>query len=153
MYKQPINPEDFRNAFRHTAMQSHTIDRIHVEGNLDPGPFEDGSFHLKVTLGRKPMAWGAAHFELSALPGCGGILVSHNSWVGYEYRGTGIGSLMQDMKRWVAEQIEVRKLIATVVQGNNPEEQLLLKHGWTRGLPFWNPHTSNHVVEWEKILR
>jgi hypothetical protein len=152
MYKQPIDPQEFWNAFIVRATDSHDIDKIRVEGNLNPGS-EVRGFHFKVTLSRSPLTWGVAHFELSVLPGCGGVLVSHNSWVGYLERGKGIGNLMQDMKLWVAKRLEVGKMIATVVHGNGAEQQLLHKHGWTHGQPFWNPHTNNRVVEWEKILK
>jgi GNAT superfamily N-acetyltransferase len=94
-----------------------------------------------------------ASFRLQALPSCCGVLVSYDSFVAPEWRRRGLGRLMQDMKEFLARQMGVGKLIATVIQGNLAEEKLLTFTGWFPGKPFKNGRSGAVLIEWEKVLK
>ncbi len=157
-YKRPIIPSEFVDAFLDRAKEQ-SITQIQIDGELNPF---NGDFKCRVSLIR-PEEWSGrpgkfydyhvASFQLDHMVGCGGILLSHGSYVVLSQQGKGLGSLMQEMKLWIAGQLEVGQLLATVVAGNEAEEGLLEKHGWQKlGQPFRNVHTENTVQMWQRLL-
>jgi len=157
-FKRPIVPTEFIDAFekRVKSLRYHTV---RITGELDPeyaefkarvGIIEKREFTSDPT---KHYDYHVASFDLEHMPGCGGILLSHKTWVGHSERGKGIGTLMQEMKMWIASKLEAGMLLATVVVGNEAEEAILGKHGWKQvGPAFRNVHTENNVQMWQKIL-
>lgn len=91
-------------------------------------------------------------FSLTRMPGCCGILVSHGTSVGYDLRNKGLGSLMQNMKEWIARRRMVGKMIATTLEGNEAQNHLMQKFNWKRTDMFINPKTHNRIIQWEKHL-
>ena len=157
-FKRPIIPSEFIDAFeRRVEGMGYTT--LRIEGKLDPFYTE---FEAKVTIverrewtrdSGKYYDFSVASFRLEHLPGCGGILLSHDSYVSYNERGKGVGAIMQEMKMWIANKLEAGVLLATVIVGNEAEEALLGKHGWkTVGPSFRNVHTENDVRMWQRIL-
>lgn len=157
-FKRPIIPREFIDAFE-KRIKSLRYDEVRITGELDP---EYAEFKAKVSIiakrkwntdSTKSYDYHLASFTLEHMPGCGGILLSHDSWVGHSERGKGVGTLMQEMKMWIASKLEAAMLLATVVVGNEAEEGLLGKHGWKQvGPAFRNVHTGNNVQMWQKIL-
>jgi hypothetical protein len=157
-FKRPIVPAEFIDAFEARSKEKGCTE-IRIEGKLEPFYAE---FKAKVSLivrrewDNSPGKYYDSHvasFILEHLPNCGGILLSNNSWVNQAFRGKGVGSLMQEMKMWIASRLEASMLLATVIVGNEAEEALLGKHGWKQvGPPFRNVHTENDVQMWQKIL-
>lgn len=99
---------------------------------------------------RTPEHFTIAKFKLVSMPGCCGVLISTDSWVHESWRGRGIGKLMQTMKEWFARELKIGCLLATVVKGNQPEENLLRKTGWRPVSEFVNPKTGNTINVWKK---
>lgn len=159
-YKRPIIPSDFIDAFT-SRVRALQYESVRINGKLDPA---DGDFDCRVSVTKKVAFVSTAragqfydshicNFQLTHLRGCGGVLVSHNSWVQHGEQGRGLGTLMQEMKMWIARLLEVGQLLATVVVGNKVEEGMLEKHGWVKvGQPFRNAHTENTVQMWQRIL-
>ncbi|KKL58152.1 hypothetical protein LCGC14_2228280 [marine sediment metagenome] len=157
-FKRPIIPSEFIDVFE-ARVKEKGCTSVRIEGKLDPFYTE---FEAKVTIverrewtrdSGKYYDFSVASFRLEHLPGCGGILLSNNSWVNLAHRGKGVGSLMQEMKMWIANKLEAGVLLATVIVGNEAEEALLGKHGWkTVGPSFRNVHTENDVRMWQRIL-
>jgi hypothetical protein len=158
-FKRPIIPHEFIDAFK-PRLREMGFSTVRITGELDPFTEE---FEAKVTvikraaraLGGRRVFYDAhvATFTLQQLPGCGGVLLSHNSYVTLGEQGKGVGSFLQEMKMWIAAKLEAGMLLATVTCGNTAEEGLLEKHGWFRlGLPFRNVHTENKVQLWRRML-
>lgn len=157
-FKRPIIPSEFIGAFE-ARIKEKGCTSIRIEGKLDPFYAE---FKAKISfIERRQWAnasgkyydYHVASFILEHLPSCGGILLSTNSWVNQSFRGKGVGSLMQEMKLWIASRLEASMLLATAIIGNEAEEALLGKHGWKQvGPSFRNVHTENDVQMWQKIL-
>ena len=157
-FKRPIIPREFIDAFE-ARVKEKGCTEIRIEGKLDPFYAE---FNAKVSLIVR-REWNnvpgkhydshVASFILGHLPSCGGVLLSTDSWVNQEFQGKGVGSLMQEMKMWIANRLETSMLLATVIIGNEAEEALLGKHGWKPiGSRFRNCHTENDVQMWQRIL-
>lgn len=91
-------------------------------------------------------------FNLTRMPGCCGILVSHGTYVMPEWQNKGLGSLMQIMKEWIARKRLVGKMIATTIEQNEPQNHLMEKFNWKKTDLFVNPKTSNRIIQWEKHL-
>jgi hypothetical protein len=157
-FKRAISPVDFADAFE-KRIKEMGYKGARLTGELDP---EYAEFRAKVSIiekrpwttdATKHYDYHVAAFQLEHMPGCGGILMSHGTWVGHRDRGKGIGTLMQEMKMWLASKLEAGMLLATVIVGNKPEEAILGKHGWKQvGPTFRNVHTGNNVQMWQKIL-
>ncbi len=157
-FKRPVVPSEFIDAFE-PRIKEMGFTNLRITGDLEPF-YAD--FNATVTIIKKtawtsePSKFYDAHvgtFRLQHMAGCGGILLSHGAYVARTARGKGIGTLMQEMKVWLASKMEAGMLLATVIVGNEAEEGLLGKHGWKQvGPPFRNVHTENNVQMWQKIL-
>lgn len=132
------------------------IDRLVPGGIMTAYPTEPEDKHIDVHVSisvqekDKVYPYSVAGFSLMPMPGCCGILVSTGSFVHESWRGRGIGKLMQTMKEWFARELKVGCLLATVVKGNQPEENLLRKTGWRPVSEFVNPKTGNTINVWKK---
>jgi hypothetical protein len=157
-FKRPIVPIEFVDAFL-PKIKEKGLSEVRITGELSPF---NADFKCHVALVSRE-SWTSnptkmydlhvAAFDLKHMPGCGGILMSHGSYVSHSKRRTGLGDLMQEMKMWIASQLEAGMLLATVVVGNEAEEAILGKHGWQPiGPTFRNVHTENNVQMWQKIL-
>ena len=87
-----------------------------------------------------------AGFQLTPLPGCCGILVSHDTFVMPSHQGQGIGTAMMKAKICIAQDLGFSRLLATVRSDNGTELHLLRKAGWVRTDEFVNKRT-NHPIE------
>ena len=133
------------------SVEPKGIERIELLGIQCP---MNAKTSIRVVLWTRPPIGPlvGAGFRLSSLPGCCGVLVSHESYVTQALQRRGLGLLMQEMKEFIAREYRVGKMIATVLQGNKAEETLLLKTGWRPGVAFRNRRTDNLIVEWEKTF-
>lgn len=156
-FKRPIVPSDFLDVFE-ARIKEMGYDQLRIDGELDPFYAE---FKCKVTVIQRMKYTNsdtmydshAASFKLEHMAGCGGILISHDSYVTFNERKKGLGALMQEMKLWIANKLQAGMLLATVIVGNEREESLLTKNGWQKvGPTFRNVHTENEVQMWQRIL-
>jgi GNAT superfamily N-acetyltransferase len=84
-----------------------------------------------------------AHFTLSFLYGCKGILISHNMLVSPSFRGQGIAKKLQPIKDKVAKDLKVSVLLATVKDDNAAEKSVI--KDWQHLDTFTNIRTGNKV--------
>lgn len=102
----------------------------------------------------------AAGFYLTQLPGCCGVLVSHNAHIVSGQRHKGLGTLLQAMRIDMAWVMGYTILLATDKVYNTYQRRIMAKHGWKDLTNFTNRRTG-HVVavsvlqlkepDWEKM--
>lgn len=91
-------------------------------------------------------------FSLTQLPGCCGILVSHNTFVDMPYRGKGIAKFLQKIKEEIAKDNQFTMLMCTTRKDNKVQNKLLKKSGWQKINKFKNKRTRNNLFVWVKEL-
>lgn len=122
------------------------IDITHSAHNLDPIVKNLISTNgLTVRITSKNDAYQIARFSLTQLPGCCGVLVSHNSHVMPTYRGKTIGSLMHEMRIEIGRRYNYTIMLCTDLQNNIPSRKILDKFKWQDAVQFKNRKTSNIV--------
>ncbi len=84
-------------------------------------------------------------FSLVAMPGCCGICVSINSLVVSEFRGKGLGSLLNSMRKQIAWDMGYSLLMCTNLSDNIPQKKILSKNGWEVLKVFFNQKTGKEV--------
>jgi hypothetical protein len=98
----------------------------------------------------KEVIWSS--YCVSPLPGCCGVIVSHNASVHRDMTGKGLG------KYFHAERLEfMRDLgyscgLATTVSYNETEIRILEANGWQAVHKFTNRRTRRQVTIWVKDL-
>ncbi len=85
-----------------------------------------------------------AHFSLSFLYGCKGILVSHSAAVEPSYRRKGIAKKLQPIKDKVARDLRVSVMLGTVREDNTAQKKVFAKE-WKKLDTFTNTRTGNNV--------
>jgi len=86
---------------------------------------------------------------LEEMPGCCAVLVSRNNSVLHSKQRCGLGSLMQEIKIWLRDEMNYSSLICIVAGHNEAENRLLEKFGWVpHSSAFTNPKTNNEVRVW-----
>jgi GNAT superfamily N-acetyltransferase len=93
-----------------------------------------------------------AEWSLDPMPGCPRVGISHGFQVYPERRGTGWASISMKERLKKAKELGFQMLLATVVEGNLPEEFVLRHHGWQQFGYLFNPVTQNTVYCWKKDL-
>lgn len=91
-------------------------------------------------------------YELSPMPGCSVVGISHGLTIEPSHRGKGYGrSAMEDrIRQAVASGFQV--LVCTVREGNEPEERILQKFQFKVVSHFDNPRSGNRVRLWIKNI-
>lgn len=84
-------------------------------------------------------------FKMKGLPGCCGIIVSYSSHVASEFQKMGIGSILNDLRIFMAKRMGYSVMISTNVVGNKAQERILEKNGWSSLFSFKNKSTGNNV--------
>lgn len=85
-------------------------------------------------------------FDLSELPHCCGILVSHGAHVYYPHQNKGIGTLLQKFRIDLAKRLGYTIMLCTDVKSNKYQRKILEKHGWKDVLEFQNSRSGNTVA-------
>lgn len=86
-----------------------------------------------------------ARFCLSDMPGCCGVVVSTGSYISYDYRGKGLGKLLNQMRKEICKAEGYGLLVCTDIAYNIPQQKVLKRNGWKRASSFINPRTDNHI--------
>lgn len=105
---------------------------------------QEGRFDLRRV--RKNRTYTTiAHFNLIAMPGCCGILISSGSYVMPEYQNKGIGTILNKMRTEISHLWGYSLLMCTDVADNQHQQKILEKNGWQTLKEFVNNRTRNTV--------
>ncbi len=89
----------------------------------------------------KLIAW----FQLSPMPGCCGYVISHYSVVNLEYRGKGLGTLLNKFRIELCKQLGYTAILCTDLKTNEAQRKILHKNGWKDIHEILNKRTGNRV--------
>ncbi len=107
---------------------------------------------FRIYTGDNPHRDMAAYFCMSELPGCCGVVCFHNSYVYTQYRGKGLGRLLLRLRQKAAILAGYTLAMATTIETNGVEQNLLFKEGWATVDNFKNKRTENSVFVLTKKL-
>jgi hypothetical protein len=93
------------------------------------------------------------HYCLSPLPGCCGVVVSHNAYLASDYRGYGLGDYFHKERLSLMKDLGYSCGLCTVTSDNEVQKNLLLKNGWKLIHVFKNKRTGNLVEIWSKDIQ
>lgn len=91
-------------------------------------------------------------FDLSAMPGCCGVLISNGAVVYPEFRRLGLGRIFNQIRQHAAYLAGYTYLIATSQAIGKYENSILEKEGFERWKEFNNRRTTNNLIFWGKEL-
>lgn len=142
----PYNLEKFRLKIKNAI---EPLINEEVDVILDDSQFQ--ALSCKVNLaGSNPWNGGVVSFHLTMLPGCCGYLVSHESFVYYEFRRKGIATVLQSIKEEIAREEGYTHMMCTTMASNMSQNRILEKHGWTKVHEGVNGRTNNNLYMWVK---
>lgn len=121
-----------------------TIERVDRTGD---GKFPNSDYSVR-RISKNEHGWydTIAVFSLAQMPGCCGICISHGSFVYTDYRGKGIGSILNQLRQEIAREDGYTILMCTDVVGNEPQRKLLRRNKWRDILFLNNKRTDNEVA-------
>ena len=93
-----------------------------------------------------PLTW--VQYALSPLPGCCGVVVSHDSYLHTNYRGVGLGDFFHKERLQLMKDLGYSCSLATVQANNEAEKKILWNNGWKKVHEFTNSRTSNLIEIW-----
>lgn len=91
-------------------------------------------------------------YELTPMPGCSAVGVSHGLFIDPEWRRKGIGSDAMLERFTKAKELGFQCLICTTKVESVAQYKILTKTGWKLVRQFTNPKTGNEVRFWLKHL-
>lgn len=91
-------------------------------------------------------------YELTNMPGCAKIGISHGLVIHPEHRGKGYATKAHAERLEQAKKLGYRYLMATIVEGNKPQMHLLRKFKWREHGTLFNEKTDHVVTLWIKDL-
>lgn len=104
----------------------------------------DGTRTIVKVLGTKPTI--AASFELMPMINCCGICVSTMAQVNKDYRGKGLGTLLNSFRIDLARHLGYSLLLCTDDMANVNQRTILQKNGWKDIHTFFNARTQHTVA-------
>jgi len=87
-----------------------------------------------------------ASFSLIEMPGCCGILVATDTYVYEDYRGEGLGNLLNKIQAEIAIADGYSLLLVTDISDNIPQRKILDKNKWKHLHEFNNDRTLNDIT-------
>jgi GNAT superfamily N-acetyltransferase len=98
-------------------------------------------------------------FELSPMPGCPRVGISHGLIIFPEFRGKGLSKRTQGIREELAKQQGYVVLLSTTAVGNTPQEHRQEWNGAKTIATFFNSKTQNdvklymrHLYDWRQNL-
>lgn len=86
-----------------------------------------------------------ASWTLTPIPGCCGICVSTAALVRPDWRGKGLGKVLNRVRITQARIAGYGLLFCTDVLANEPQTKILIANGWKEIYRFINPRTKNTI--------
>lgn len=90
-------------------------------------------------------------FTLRKMPGCWGICISQGVEVLPDFRGKGIGTILNNLRTEIAKE-KFGTIICTVVSTNLAQLRIMKKTGWLKMFETTNPNSGNVVFFFVKHL-
>jgi hypothetical protein len=87
-----------------------------------------------------------AQFSLVQFPGCCGAMISYHAAVFAPYHEQGLGTLLNELRKYIARARGYTILLATDLTGNEPQRKILRKNGWKDIYTFTNRRTWNSLA-------
>lgn len=87
--------------------------------------YEAISDEVQIKESNNDFAW-----NITSMPGCAPLLISHNAWVNPEKRGFGIGQQQHDRRIEEARKRGAKCMMCTIRSDNKAQRHILPKHGW-----------------------
>lgn len=87
--------------------------------------------------------------ELTTLPGCSQVVVSHGVYVPKEERGKGVGTNANiERQKLALEELGYDMMLCTVRAHNIAEKKILIKTGWSFLTRFLSRNTGVEIELW-----
>jgi hypothetical protein len=86
--------------------------------------------------------------RLTQLPGCCGVVVSHNSFIYTKSKRQGHGDRLHKLRVSKAIDKKFGVMIATVLEDNHIEQKILINNDWFLVHTFKNPKTNRNIQIW-----
>lgn len=93
------------------------------------------------------------HFELTGLPGCNQIAVSHHAFIVPAMRGKGLGHITHRTRLDLIKQLGYDYALCTTDAANEPQRKILEAAGWNQLDQFKNSETNHEVIIWGKTIK
>ncbi len=90
--------------------------------------------------------------EITSLPGCSQVAVSHSVFIPIKNRGKGLGTLANNARQELMKDLGYDMALCTVDNANKSQLRVLEKTGWTRLISFVSSKTGNTVAIYCKEL-
>ena len=118
----------------------------------EKGLFEQAHFtvHVGWESGYQPER-ELGYFKLHPMPGCCGVVVSTDSFLELQERGT-FSKQFHYLKEYVAKELGYSLMLATTQTSNFPELIGAAKNGWKLHPAFINRRTNHQLTVMEKVL-
>lgn len=95
---------------------------------------------------------GKAVGELTSLPGCAQVVVSHNVFIPEPERDTGLGTTAGKERIKLCQELGYNLMLCTCRSTNRAQQSVLLKCGWTQLTEFHSDYTDRNIQLWSKHL-
>lgn len=107
-------------------------------------------YYLRNQAGSKPTTLGGFYF--SPMPGCCGIVVSHNTFLHIPFRNSNISDKFRQLKTELAKKLGYTIMIATTQMDNLPGVGNMIKSKYKMPVTFINKRTNNLIGLGYKVL-
>lgn len=100
--------------------------------------------YIQILSETKPIV-PIARFQLIEFPGCCAFMVSYHSNISDDYRGKGLGLLLNSMRMDIARFLGYSALLCTDLNDNIPQRKILAKNDWKDIFNIVNQRTRNNI--------
>jgi hypothetical protein len=103
------------------------------------------SFEIGYKQSRREPKVDIISFNLTEMPHCCGLIVSHGVYVGYSFENKGIGKAIHECRLQIMRDLGYSCAICTDENGNTPQEKILKRFKWKTVHTFLNDNSDNEV--------
>jgi len=135
-----------------------TTEELYMEDHIEyqKGLYKETKFTFHSISNRQtppePVARQLGYFYFSPMPGCCGIVVSHNTFLNTDCRGSGVSDPFRKIKNELAKALGYTVMIATTQMHNLPGVGNMIKSKYKIPLTFTNKRTSNLIGLGYKVI-
>lgn len=131
----------------HHGLRVYTNDRIE-DYVKEKGLESEVLFIAKTTYNDAKVG----HFRFSPMPGCCGVVVSHDTHVVPEWRGSGASRHFREIKDLVARELGYSCVVMTTQMHNVPAVKNMFNRGFKVAGTFNNKRTNNLLaLGWKHV--